>query len=40
MFIDKYCQHYSLIFEDFRIFEKFKHLHLGMLFQIRSKRFK
>jgi SRSO17 transposase len=36
-FIDNYCQHYYLVFEDVRHFEAFKFLHLGILSENKRK---
>ncbi|NES93160.1 IS701 family transposase [Okeania sp. SIO2B9] len=36
-FIDEYCQSYQSLFSDVRAFEAFKHLHVGMLSDIKRK---
>jgi SRSO17 transposase len=36
-FIDEYCQWYQSLFSDVRSFEAFKHLHVGMLSEVRRK---
>lgn len=36
-FIDDYCQWYETLFSDVRSFEAFKHLHVGMLSEVKRK---
>lgn len=36
-FIDEYCQWYESLFSDVRSFEAFKHLHVGMLSEVKRK---
>lgn len=36
-FIDEYCQWYQSLFPDVRSFEAFKHLHVGMLSEVKRK---
>ncbi|NEP54867.1 MAG: hypothetical protein F6K65_41220 [Moorea sp. SIO3C2] len=36
-FIDEYCDLYQPLFSDVRAFEAFKHLHVGMLSDIKRK---
>src|SRR5258707_13623533 len=36
-FVDDYCQLYEDVFPDVRSFEHFKHLHVGMLSEIKRK---
>jgi SRSO17 transposase len=37
-FVDDYCQWYRKIFSELRIFEAFKYLHVGIIFDIKRKR--
>jgi SRSO17 transposase len=36
-FVDEYCQWYQSLFSDVRSFEAFKHLHVGMLSEVKRK---
>lgn len=36
-FVDEYCQWYQPLFSDVRSFEAFKHLHVGMLSEVKRK---
>lgn len=36
-FVDEYCQLYQDLFPDVRSFEHFKHLHVGILSEIKRK---
>src|SRR5512147_1466896 len=36
-FVDDYCQWYQPLFSDVRSFEAFKHLHVGMLSEVKRK---
>ena len=36
-FVDDYCQWYESLFPEVRSFEAFKHLHIGMLADIKRK---
>src|SRR5687767_8075760 len=36
-FIDEYCANYRNLFSDVRSFEAFKHLHIGMISELKRK---